>query len=636
MRADKKTPLKADKKAPARAHKRGVIGYSKKSALLEDAITQMNAGKYGRSSAALKELLALDPLNMEARRLFATLHLRLGSLLPARQAFESLANEALERQDYWLAESLLREYLAAGPRCVPFIEKLGSVYQEKGDALAAAEEFAKAIDILIEDPDSDRPTRPAELYAKIRELAPASPPAFRLASLFDAQSGDLIARATVAPAPQPEEASAPLASVESVEPSASILSTVMSDPVSGVMPWDDVPAETPVLPAQSSLPESQQQIATSTAALLEPTVEAAATPMAPPPVSETLVVQDSLHDRTPVEADATPSPSFSISASDDASSITLSHIEATPVPLTDEAMSSAVHAASDSEWSVASSPASQDSLKAASDETSGVAEAMQLTPSDSSLTLPGSTADPLPAPLPWEQVHDTTIAIPQPEVDPLLSSYSSVESAPAVLSEATPSDSGHSQGTEEQVLVDSTLLAGVETTLSSVTTQEYSPDVAWSAPDVSVIDPGSSPSVSPEPPLISSPVTAGPSDTAIESVPPPLPWEQVQESSVSPVGSSVESTGAVPHQPQAVTPFDAHVTPEAITIAPELGDMESRDMRFAPTADVPTQSEPPSAPGQSQKVGEFSWASIFNSTWKFGSSSPAPHDSLQHVVPISL
>ena len=97
MRTDKKPPQKSDKKTPSRAHKRGVVGYSKKSALLEEAITHMNAGKYGRSSAVLKELLALDPQNMEARRLFATLHLRLGSLVTARQAFESLANEAIER-----------------------------------------------------------------------------------------------------------------------------------------------------------------------------------------------------------------------------------------------------------------------------------------------------------------------------------------------------------------------------------------------------------------------------------------------------------------------------------------------------------------------------------------------------------
>ena len=170
------------------------MGYGKKTALLEEAITQMNAGKYGRTSAVLKELLALDPHNMEARRLFATLHLRLGSLIPARQAFDSLIGEAFERQDYWLAESLLREYLAAGPRCVPYLEKLGSVYEYRGENIEAVAEYGKAIEILIEDPDPDNPGHAAQLYKTIVDLAPASPAALRLAGCFDLQTGEMIAR----------------------------------------------------------------------------------------------------------------------------------------------------------------------------------------------------------------------------------------------------------------------------------------------------------------------------------------------------------------------------------------------------------------------------------------------------------
>jgi hypothetical protein len=231
VRGNKKPPLKSDKTQTIRGHKRGVVGYSRKTALLEEAITQMNAGKYGRSSTALKELLALDPQNMEARRLFATLHLRLGSLIPARQAFDELISEAFQRQDYWLAESLLREYLAAGPRCVPFLEKLGALYQAKGDGLEAVAEYGKAIDILIEDPDPDNPDHASQLYAKIRELAPASPVAFRLASLFDTQTGELLARPsgdsgqpTVVPAPDRPEGRQGVS--ESPEPTA------------GVMPWE--------------------------------------------------------------------------------------------------------------------------------------------------------------------------------------------------------------------------------------------------------------------------------------------------------------------------------------------------------------------------------------------------------------
>lgn len=193
MQIDKKALQKAEKKTPSRVVKGDRVGYGEKSALLEDAIAQMNAGKYGKAVVAVKELLALDSHNTEARRLFATLHLRLGSLVTARQAFESLATEAIGRQDFWLAESLLREYLAAGPRCVPFLELLAHVYEGKGDTMGAVAELGKAIDILIEDPIPENLQKPAELYAKVRALEPASPVALQFASLFDIQTGELLA-----------------------------------------------------------------------------------------------------------------------------------------------------------------------------------------------------------------------------------------------------------------------------------------------------------------------------------------------------------------------------------------------------------------------------------------------------------
>ncbi len=229
MRTDKRTSQKGDKKTPSRVHKRGVVGYSKKSALLEEAINHMNTGKYGRSSAALKELLAIDPHNTEARRLFATLHLKLGSLVTARQAFESLANEAIGRQDYWLAESLLREYLAAGPRCVPFLELLAHVYQEKGDEMAAVGELGKAIEILRDDPDSENPQKAAQFYSKIRELAPASPVAFQLAPLFDVQTGEFLVRPSGIQTP-------PSGNEASLQDSAA--SAAAEHPLPEVMPWE--------------------------------------------------------------------------------------------------------------------------------------------------------------------------------------------------------------------------------------------------------------------------------------------------------------------------------------------------------------------------------------------------------------
>lgn len=262
MRFDKKPPLKSDKKASPKTQKKGSIGYNKKSALLEDAITQMNAGKYGRASAALKDLLALDPLNAEARRLFATLHLRLGSLMSARTAFESLAREAMERQDYWLAESLLREYLTAGPRYVPFLDMLGHVYEEKGDVMAAVAEYGKAVEVLLEDPDAEKPNRPSELFARIRSLAPGSPVAFRFAAMFDTVTGQVL-QAT--PQPAPADVASEPAAAEAV-PDSTVEHV-------GLMPWEHMdpvqvsPVTTEVSSASVAEPSPEALDAVAPAAL---------------------------------------------------------------------------------------------------------------------------------------------------------------------------------------------------------------------------------------------------------------------------------------------------------------------------------------------------------------------------------
>jgi hypothetical protein len=286
VRTDKKSPQKTDKKTPPRAHKQGVVGYSKKSALLEEAITSMNTGKYGRSSTVLKELLALDPQNVEARRLFATLQLRLGSLVAARQAFESLANDAIERQDFWLAESLLREYLAAGPRCVPFLERLAHVYQEKGDAIAAVAELGKAIGILIEDADSEHPTKPSQLYAKIRELAPASAVACQLASLFDIQTGELLAAHPRTSAAETSLEAAPL------PPQDEALAAIEA---STVMPWEEfdgvpqsreVPAPTMSNPVVESLDSPNVSIEPSPVGLAQQGQEVSLIEHTPSPSEE--------------------------------------------------------------------------------------------------------------------------------------------------------------------------------------------------------------------------------------------------------------------------------------------------------------------------------------------------------------
>ena len=377
MRSDRKSPSKPDKKSASRPHKKGVVGYNKKTALLEDAITQMNAGKYGRSSSVLKELLALDPLNTEARRLFATLHLRLGSLISARTAFESLAREALERQDYWLAESLLHEYLTAGPRCVPFLEMLGQVYEQKGDAMAAVSEYGKAIEVLAEDPDPDHPTRATELFAKIRSLAPGSPVAFRFGALFDARSGEMLSAGNRAGEQVQTDKSNPRVPVADV-----------NDESAGVapMPWEQ--------PEEMVVTDPSLQA-------LSPEMQDGGTPVQE--FSLTTCNQDPPQPaEPPVQEPATESTSKLIGNAELSTAYTLAEEgkqpESAPAP-------------SDADRVPPESPRSEGQNPLLVDE-----PAMSHEPVLQEVTEPIAEGPSTPSPMPWDQIQEATLNIPQAEV----------------------------------------------------------------------------------------------------------------------------------------------------------------------------------------------------------------------------
>ncbi len=389
MRSDKKSSLKSDKKSSPKVQKKGTIGFNKKSALLEDAITQMNAGKYGRASSALKDLLALDPLNTEARRLFATLHLRLGSLMSARTAFESLALEAMERQDYWLAESLLREYLTAGPRCVPFLEMLGRVYEDKGDVMAAVAEYGKAVEVLLEDPDIDNPNRPSDLFARIRSIAPGSPVAFRFATMFDTVTGQVL-QATPHPAVVATKSETPPASALPVSPSA-------TDPTAA-MPWEQV--ET-----------------TSSEVSLEQDAQVSAPAQSPEPM-DSGARQDDTGGGTEAtrEADSSPELNVQFQAESSLSAVT--------------PMIEAVQVTSQSE------PPAIDSVPApladAEIPSAPTVEVLSLTSEVSAQTGSWPIADaPMgPAPMPWDQIEDAATVI-LPRAEEPVSIHGDVETMPS-------------------------------------------------------------------------------------------------------------------------------------------------------------------------------------------------------------
>jgi hypothetical protein len=507
VRTDKRASQKADKKASSRVHKRGIVGYSKKSALLEEAITHMNTGKYGRSSAALKELLALDPQNIEARHLFATLHLRLGSLVTARQAFESLANEAIGRQDYWLAESLLREYLAAGPRCVPFLEQLSLVALEKGDEMAAVVELGKAIEILRDDPDPDNPQKAAQLYAKIRELAPASTVAFQLASLFDVQTGEFLVKPS---APSSIASEDPPRLNDSSEASDTDRAKVVAEyPLPEVLPWemiDELPAD-----------ETDADLSQPTASV------EAADPPAPSTATEEVhqLMEASLEPALEATSLEVQEPAGAETVVDDPIS----------VPTTDEAVVPP--------------------------------------PSD------------IPSPMPWEQMADASVQIPEPETAPAQDGVSTLES----------------------------ILASLRTEETTVAPPLLNEEPPQAAPAV-----GASLLIEPDVPPPSTVSQTGASLTA------PMPWEQISDPAVQiPVSEIPSSTPAqdsvlvAPEPPEEFAPAEAS-TPQAMS-----GGAAAPPMELDHSPESAT-----SAPAEVPQVSSFSWNSVFDKAWKFTASTMAP------------
>ncbi|MEK6803431.1 MAG: hypothetical protein AABZ34_12305 [Nitrospirota bacterium] len=621
MRSDKKSPLKSDKKVPPKVQKKGSIGFNKKSALLEDAITQMNAGKYGRASAVLKDLLALDPLNAEGRRLFATLHLRLGSLMSARTAFESLAREAMERQDYWLAESLLREYLTAGPRYVPFLEMLGRVYEDKGDVMAAVAEYGKAVEVLLEDPDTDNPNRASDLFARIRSLAPGSPVAFRFAAMFDTVTGQVL---QVTPQPPVVD------SINETTQAPALPETPPGTDSAVVMPWEQVETASSDVPRQqeiqvSTVEQSPEVIASTTTSS---TLEAVTEGLLQAKPEELLAVTLPVH--SPQESEVQPQSEFSVSA-------VTSAVEPVPAAGESEPPVLDVDPASIDPAEIVSAPVAEVSLPAIDalantgpdllatpspssapmswdqvEEVAGIIppqpEGPAATPADIAsppsgevdLTLsvaespapsievltqssghPIATAPASPAPMPWDQIEEVAVVIPSPPSSPE-SAIADAESLPPTQREvSTPP-------------------------LAEVSPFEHEPPAA-AAPMPSVEMDLQSPASEPIPPTIevltqasSHPIAQAPTSPA------PMPWDQIEEAT-SPLASHAEAA-LEPGTVEVEQAIESPVTDQAV----EAGQA--------------TESVPSSPPSELTSSG-LSWEEILAAVAAM-QESPAPAQTL--------
>lgn len=574
----------------------------------------MNAGKYGRSSAALKELLALDPSNMEARRLFATLHLRLGSLIPARQAFDALITEAFERQDYWLAESLLREYLAAGPRCVPFLEKLGRVYEEKGDTLEAAAEYGKAIDILIEDPDPDNPGYPSQLYAKIRELGLASPVAIRLAPLFDAQTGALIAH------PPAGSSSA----VEEAEPDGAVVENLLADHASPHSVTDVTPEDSAIEESSLSAPASTVSQTTESLSLLSATpspigADDAAVQQVALQNRDVRLSEDTVHSEPADVAVASIPAEEPISISDPAR-------ETRSQTAADTAMVDAVPTSQPSsdvggvKWDHAV-PATESNSEMTARRLS-VPEVPEAAPPQEpeSFLGRGSHDTAVSAPMPWEHVQDATIEIPQPVLDnsgssaalrqegATVSSLLSVSMEPAQGEGRLPPASETDRNEPVQV-------NPIRTFGEGPASVEFIPPAPLTS-DVAESTNLHKPPAIQDAFLAQEPESPPSRDTTISA---PMPWEHVQEATIDipqPVSDDPTLSAVLPAEAAATPPLSSALL-DSSQQASDESTMPSATRSQDPTPEPLAEDRPSAAaasvPGLDDvKSGRFSWDAIFN------------------------
>lgn len=82
------------------------------------------------------------------------------------------------------AEEWLSRLVTAQPDHAVARELFGSLLEAKGDTAGAALQYSRALELLLVHPNDENPTQPASLYAKVKELAPASPLVAKWASTF--------------------------------------------------------------------------------------------------------------------------------------------------------------------------------------------------------------------------------------------------------------------------------------------------------------------------------------------------------------------------------------------------------------------------------------------------------------------
>ena len=156
--------------------------------LLAEATRRMDERQYAGAEAILNQLLTREPGNPQVCQLLARLHLQRGDVQVALGEYRFLAGAALRAQDYPLAEALVSEFLAAEPNSVPLIELSAELFEEKGDSNAAAQQYAKAVELLLLHPEAGMESLHEELFEKVKVLAPDSDLVTRLTVLMGGET----------------------------------------------------------------------------------------------------------------------------------------------------------------------------------------------------------------------------------------------------------------------------------------------------------------------------------------------------------------------------------------------------------------------------------------------------------------
>ncbi|HSA62142.1 MAG TPA: tetratricopeptide repeat protein [Nitrospiraceae bacterium] len=179
--------------------------------LFAEATRRIEEKQYAGAEAILNQMLTREPGNPQVCQLLARLHLQRGDVQVALGEYRFLAGAALRAQDYALAETLIGEFLSAEPNSVPLLELYGELYEEKGDGTAAARQYARAVELLMEHPEPGMESLHEELFEKVKSLSTdaafVSRLAARIAGEPPAESGAVADRE---PSPIPVAEKAPV------------------------------------------------------------------------------------------------------------------------------------------------------------------------------------------------------------------------------------------------------------------------------------------------------------------------------------------------------------------------------------------------------------------------------------------